>query len=275
MGSGALPLGPFDLALASVLVVIAGLVSIALQLQIARRLAIAAARTVVQLLAVGYVLVWVFRADTPWVVLAAFAVMTIAAARAAVQRSGRSYSGVYLHAFITLLAVGAITTGAVTQVVIGVDPWYQPQYLIPLLGMVFGNSLTGISLSLDHLLETLDERRDHIELALALGATSWEAAREPLREAVRRGMIPIINAMTVAGIVSLPGMMTGQILAGSDPLQAVAYQIVVMFMLAAATSLGCMMTALWVHRRLFSERHQLLVERIERAKKTQSSKIRR
>jgi len=267
MASGALPLGPLELAIASALVFVAGLVSVLLGLHIERRLAIAAARTVVQLLLVGYVLVWVFRADTPWLVLAALGLMTVAAARAAVRRSGRSYRGAYLDAFITLLAVGVITTGAVTQVVIGVDPWYQPQYVIPLLGMVFGNSLTGISLSLDHLLETLDERREQIEMALALGATSWEAARAPLREAVRRGMIPIINAMTVAGIVSLPGMMTGQILAGSDPMRAVAYQIVVMFMLAAATALGCMMTTLWVHRRLFSERHQLLIERIERAKK--------
>jgi len=171
---------------------------------------------------------------------------------------------VYLQAFVTLLLTGALTTGVVTQAVIGVTPWYQPQYLIPLLGMVLGNSLTGISLCLDDLLEALDERRDRIEMALALGATSWEATRDVLRAAVRRGMIPIINSMTVAGIVSLPGMMTGQILAGSDPMRAVAYQIVVMFMLAGATALGCMLTALLVFRRLFSPRHQLLVEHIRR-----------
>ncbi len=259
-----LPIGPVDLMVAAALVVVAGAVSVALGLGLGKRLAIASARTAVQLLVVGYVLVFIFRADTPWLVMGALLVMTVAAGRAAVERSSRRFRGAYLDAFFVLLITGAVTTGAVTQIVIGVKPWYQPQYLIPLLGMVLGNSLTGISLCLDHLLESFDERRDRIEMALALGATSWEASRDSLRDAVRRGMIPIINAMTVAGVVSLPGMMTGQILAGSDPMLAVVYQIVVMFMLAAATALGSMMTALLVQRRLFNSHHQLMVERIER-----------
>jgi putative ABC transport system permease protein len=186
----------------------------------------------------------------------------VAAGRAAVQRSTRRYRGVYGQTFITLLLTGSITTAVVTQAVIGIEPWYRAQYVIPLLGMVFGNALTGISLSLDHLLESLDERRDRIEVALSLGASGWEASRDSLRDAVRRGMIPIINAMTVAGLVSLPGMMTGQILAGADPMVAVLYQIVVMFMIAAATAMGCILTALAVQRRLFNARHQLLVDDI-------------
>jgi putative ABC transport system permease protein len=262
LASGAIPLGARDLAVAAALVLVAGAISVVLRLKMERRLLVASLRTTVQLLLVGYLLSWIFAADTPWLVLAAFAVMTVAAGRAAVQRSSRRYAGAYVHAFVTLMVTGSLTTMAVTQLVIGVQPWYQPQYLIPLLGMVFGNSLTGISLSLDHLLESFDERRDRIELELSLGASAWEAARDSLAGAVRRGMIPIINAMTVAGLVSLPGMMTGQILAGADPLDAVAYQIVVMFMLAAATSLGCMLTALAVQRRIFNARHQLRHERI-------------
>jgi len=264
LSAGAVPLGPMQILISAALVVLAGAISLALGLGLEKRLAIAALRTVVQLLLVGYVLVFVFGADTPWLVLAALMVMTIAAGRAAVQRSRRTFRGVYVQTFITLLLTGTVTIVVVTQVVIEIKPWYEPQYVIPLLGMVFGNSLTGISLCLDNLLETLDERRERIELELCLGASAWEACRDSLREAVRRGMIPIINAMTVVGIVSLPGMMTGQILAGADPMAAVAYQIVVMFMLAAATALGSMMTALWVYRRLFNHRHQLLAERIER-----------
>jgi len=165
-----------------------------------------------------------------------------------------------------LAVSGALTTTVVTQAVIGVRPWYEPQYVIPLAGMVLGNALNGISLCLDQLLETLDERRELIETALALGATSWEAARDVLRDAVRTGMIPNINSMSVAGIVALPGMMTGQILAGSDPVQAVAYQIVVMFMIAAATSLGCMIIALLTFARMFNRSHQLLSEDIVQRK---------
>jgi putative ABC transport system permease protein len=100
-------------------------------------------------------------------------------------------------------------------------------------------------------------RRPEIETELSHGASAWEAAQEPLQAAVRRGMVPTINSMLVVGIVSLPGMMTGQILAGSDPLQAVKYQIVVMFMLAAAAALGCMLIVLLAFRRLFNARHQL------------------
>lgn len=261
---GAHPLTPFDLVVAAGLVIAAGSISVALGLGLERRLAWAATRTVVQLLAVGYILDWVFGADHAGLVLAVLLVMTIAATRAAVQRSSRSFSGVYAQTFVTLLITGTLTTGTVTQIVIGVSPWYEPQYVIPLMGMVFGNGLTGITLCLDHLLETLDERRDRIEMLLSLGATGWEAARDSLREAIRRGMIPIINAMSVAGIVSLPGMMTGQILAGESPLVAVAYQVVVMFMIAAATALGAMLTALLVHRHLFDEQHRLRAERILR-----------
>ncbi len=260
--AGVIPLGPMDLLVGAGLVVFAGLVSLVFGLGLERRLAVAALRTAVQLLLVGYLLVFIFEASSPWPVLAVVLVMTLAASRAAVQRPGRAYRGIYVQTFVTLLVSGAATTAAVTQVVIGVEPWYQPQYVIPLLGMVFGNSLTGISLCLDHLLEMLDERRDRIEMALALGATAWEAARDSLRSAVRRGMIPIINSMTVAGIVALPGMMTGQILAGADPLTAVAYQIIVMFMISAATALGCIVTALLVFRRLFNARHQLMASRI-------------
>jgi putative ABC transport system permease protein len=265
LSAGAQPLEPRDLLIAAALVVVAGAISVGFGLGMHKRLAVAATRTVLQLTMVGYVLVYVFSADAPWLVMLSFGLMTFAASRAAVARSSRRFRGVYLSSFITLLITATLTTGVVTQVVIGVEPWYRPQYVIPLLGMVLGNSLTGISLCLDHLLETLDERRDRIECALALGATSWEAARGSLRDAVRRGMIPIINAMTVAGIVSLPGMMTGQILQGADPMSAVAYQIVVMFMLAAATALGGMITVLLVFRRLFNERHQLLSDAIDRA----------
>ena len=129
--------------------------------------------------------------------------------------------------------------------------------------MVLGNSLTGISLCLDSLLERFDAGRPEIEMWLALGATRWEAARGALRDGVRRGMVPMLNAMTVVGIVSLPGMMTGQILAGASPLEAVRYQIVVMFMLAASSAVGSILIALLVWRRAFNDRHQLRADRIQ------------
>ncbi|MCA9597914.1 MAG: iron export ABC transporter permease subunit FetB [Myxococcales bacterium] len=263
---GAIPLGPGQLAIAAALVVIAGGVSVALRLGLEKKLGVAALRTVVQLLLVGYVLEWVFRIEQPVVLAGVLLVMTAAAGRAAVQRSSRSFAGARLGAFFTLVLTGLSTTFTVTAIIVGVRPWYHAQYVIPLLGMVLGNSLTGVSLALDSLLTDLDEHKDRVEMELSLGATRWEAARDPLSQAVRRGMIPILNSMTVVGIVSLPGMMTGQILEGASPLAAVKYQIVVMFMLAASTSLGSMGVALYVFRRLFNDRHQLRAERITRSK---------
>ena len=250
-------LGAVHLALATVLILVTGIVSLTLRLRIERQLAIASLRTVVQLLLIGYVLQWVFQIDSAAAILAIVTVMILAATRAAVQRPSRTFHGVAWRAGLTLVLSGLLTTIAVTSIIIGVQPWYQPQYLIPLLGMVLGNGLTATSLCLDILLETLSEQRAEVEMELALGATRWEAARDRLARAVRRGMIPIINTMMVVGVVSLPGMMTGQILAGADPFQAVKYQIVVMFMIAAATSLACIIMVLLVYKRLFSAKHQL------------------
>ena len=246
-----------DLVAAAGLLLMAGMLSLVLRLGLEKRLLVAGLRTVVQLLAVGYVLRFIFTGEKALVVTAMAAVMITAAGHAAVQRSGRTFAGVHLVAFLALIASAGATIWIVTGVVIGAEPWWRPRLMIPLLGMILGNGLTGISLCLDTLLEQLHERRAAVEADLACGATRWEAAREPLREAVRKGMIPIVNAMSVAGLVSLPGMMTGQILAGAEPLQAVRYQIVVMFMIAAATSLGSIMVAVLVYRRMFNERHQL------------------
>jgi putative ABC transport system permease protein len=258
-----IPLDAVDLAVAGVLVLVAGGVSLALRLDLERQLAWASLRTVVQLLLIGHILTWIFDIDSVPALFAVLAVMIVAAGRAAVQRSSRTYKGVHSGAIVTLAITALITTFTVTAGVIGVDPWYRPQYVIPLLGMVLGNGLTGISLCLDRLLERFSERSDLVEMELALGATRWEAARESVSSAVRTGMIPIINSMMVVGLVSLPGMMTGQILSGTDPVEAVKYQIVVMFMLAGGTSLGCITIALLGYRRLFNERHQLESDRIK------------
>ena len=253
----AITLDFIDLGIASALIVLTGTVSFVLRLGLERQLAVAAVRTVVQLLLVGYVLNWVFGLDNPWAVGGLALIMVAAASRAAVQRPRHTFTGITGRAFLSLAASGLLTTLMVTTVIIKVEPWYRPQYVIPLLGMILGNGLTGLSLCLDQLLETFAERRARVELELALGATRWEAARGPVADGVRRGMIPIINSMMVVGIVSLPGMMTGQILAGENPLNAVKYQIVVMFMIAASAAFSSLFMGWFVFRSAFNPRHQL------------------
>ena len=128
--------------------------------------------------------------------------------------------------------------------------------------MILGNTLNGISLGMDRLGDELATKHNQVDTLLALGATRWEAARASVQQAVRTGMIPMLNMMMIVGVVSLPGMMTGQLLAGTKPDQAVMYQIVIMFLLAAGTSLGTVSVVLLGYRRLFTAEHQFLPERL-------------
>src|SRR5690606_33448060 len=165
---GAIPIDDWHLALSAALVLSAGIISVALRLNIEKRLAVASLRTVVQLLLIGYVLGWVFALREPFLVLVLLTLMIAAASSAAVRRSSRRFRGVHGLAFATLALTGLATTIGTTERVIGVKPWWRPQYLVPLLGMVLGNGLTGISLCLDDLLASLAEQRDKVEMELAL-----------------------------------------------------------------------------------------------------------
>jgi putative ABC transport system permease protein len=147
-------------------------------------------------------------------------------------------------------------------VVIGTEPWYTPQYAIPLLGMMLGNTMNGVALALDRLTSSAWQQSAIIETRLSLGQEWNEAIADITRDSVRTGMLPIINAMAAAGIVSLPGMMTGQILSGTPPLEAVKYQILIMFMIAAGTGFATMIATWLGARRLFDERQRLCLNRL-------------
>jgi putative ABC transport system permease protein len=209
-----------------------------------------------QLLLVGLVLQWVFSRSSWYVVIGLMIFMVIVAGVSAVQRTERRFPGMWADSILSMWASSWMVAAVALFLVVDVEPWFTPQYAIPLLGMILGNTLTGISLGLDRFSNELVERRNEVEGLLALGATRWEAARGSVRTAVRTGMIPILNSMMVVGIVSLPGMMTGQLLAGVDPIQAVRYQVVIMFFIASATGLGTVGVVLLAYRRLFNARHQ-------------------
>jgi len=248
--------------LATLLILINGGVSLALQLGLERRLLYAAVRMTVQLLLVGLVLRWVFAQQQWFVVVGLASVMASVAGVAAVRRVKHRYRGIWLDSVISVWASSWFVTGLALTLILPVRPWYLPQYAIPLLGMVLGNTLTGISLGLDRIGEDLTTQRLRVETLLALGATRWEAASPSIQQAIRTAMIPTLNTMMVVGIVSLPGLMTGQLLAGVDPVQAVKYQIVIMFLIASGTALGTMGVVLFSYRRLFNAAHQFLYWRI-------------
>jgi putative ABC transport system permease protein len=258
MGQPYLELSYFQVGLAALLIVINGAISVLLELGLERRLMIAAVRTVAQLLAIGFVLDLVFRWNRWYVVLAMMVIMTLIAGAAAADRAEIRYPGIWSRSVAATWIGSWIMAALALLVIVRVRPWYTPQYAIPLLGMILGNTLNGVSLGLERLGAELSGNRDQVETLLALGATRWEAARRPIRQAVRTGLVPTINAMMVVGIVTLPGMMTGQLLSGTSPIEAVKYQIVIMFLIASGTALGTVLVVLLSYRRLFNEDHQFL-----------------
>jgi putative ABC transport system permease protein len=254
----------WKLALAALLILALAATGYLARLGITRSLLIAAIRTVIQLALIGLVLEALFASSAfYWVALLAL-VMLLVAGREVVARQGRRLQGWWAFGIGTgamFVSSFTVTILALT-VVIGPDPWYAPQYAIPLLGMMLGNTMTGVSLALDRLNESVWRQRAVIENRLMLGQT-WQQALEGIRrEAMRSGMMPSINAMAAAGIVSLPGMMTGQILAGSPPAVAVKYQILVMLIITVGTGFGAVMAVFWGGRRLFDERERLRLDRL-------------
>ena len=261
----------WQLSVAVSLILISAAISAALRLDLGWRLLLAAVRTTAQLLLIGYVLKWLFEPGRAWYfVLAMMSAMTLIAGISAVRRNDRRYDGIWADSIISMWATSWLMTAIALFGIVQVQgaaqhaSWYNPRYAIPLLGMLLGNTISAVSLSVDRLANELASKRDQVDTLLALGATRWEAGRWAVQQAVRVGMVPTINTMMVAGLVSLPGMMTGQMIAGQDPGQAARYQIMIMFLIAAGTSLGTFSVVLLAYRRLFTADHQFRPARLRK-----------
>ncbi len=181
------------------------------------------ARMLIQLLAVGYVLTFVFETDRPLVIGGVVALMIGVAAWIALRPLAARGIRLYLVTVVALSANGLAMLGIVTQLVLDLPRFFEPRFVVPLAGMVFANAMNTVSLAAE---------RFEAEQGRGL---EYEGAR---RVALEAALIPQINALLAVGLVSLPGMMTGQILSGIDPLVAVRYQIVVMCMTFGSAGLG-------------------------------------
>ena len=216
-------------------------------------------RAFIQLFLVGLVLDVIFElSQLGWILAISGLMLCIAGFEVASRQSKKfkGWIGFGIGSFSMFLSSFVITFFALT-IVIQNKPWYLPQYAIPLLGMLLGNTMNGISISLDRLTQTVFEKKEKIEQKLVLGFSKMKAVQDIRNDSIRSGLIPVFNSMATAGIVSLPGMMTGQILAGIPPVEAVKYQIVIYFLIGTGTGLGVIAStwlATWI---LFDERHRL------------------
>jgi len=253
-----------DILLASLTIAVNAGLSIAMRLGLGQRLVIAALRMVVQLTLVGLVLKALFSVASPVLTGFTILIMILFAGREAMARQHRRFHGWWSYG----LGTGSMMTAGVIVLIFGLttqispDPWYDPRYAIPLMGMILGNTMNGVSIGLDRMIAGVVDRRAAIEARLCLGAEAKEAFRPVVSDALRAAFIPTINGMSAAGIVSLPGMMTGQILAGADPVEAVKYQIIIMFLIAGGTGIGSFAAVYFARQRLTDSRHRLRLDRL-------------
>jgi putative ABC transport system permease protein len=257
-------LSTWNLALAASMIVLLAAVSLLLRLGITRSVLVSGTRMILQLSLVGLILHWVFAQTNPlWVALIALTMVAVGGIEI-MRRQTRRFAGFWGYGVGTLsmLTSSFLLTSLALTAVIRVEPWYTPQYAIPLLGMMLGNTMNGVSLGIDRLTQTAWQQRQVIEARLALGETAINAIGDIRRESMRAALMPIINAMSIIGLVSLPGMMTGQILAGNDPAEAVKYQIMIMCFIGGGTGLGSVVAVSLASHRLFDLRQRLRLDRL-------------
>jgi putative ABC transport system permease protein len=257
-------LDTWDLALSALLLLGVAALSLLLQLNIERRLLLAGLRCALQLALVGLVLTKLFELVSPWWTSLAALAMVLFAGREIMARQERGFQPLWAYGIGTsamLMAATLVTVFALTTTV-RPDPWYDPRYALPLLGMILGNTLTGIALGLQRLTEGARQQRAGIEALLCLGATRRTALLPVTRQALTTALMPIINSLAATGLVSLPGMMTGQILAGVEPLEAVKYQLMIMFLIAGGTTLGAVVAVFAGIHRLTDNRDRLRLDRL-------------
>ncbi|MBD2076469.1 iron export ABC transporter permease subunit FetB [Phormidium sp. FACHB-592] len=242
-----------------------GMMAIAIALSAWQRLglewnlAVATGRTVMQLLVVGYVLAAVFALRNPWAVLMVLGVMLAIATIVARNRISKKVPHMLPLVGGSILISTVLTLAYTSLLVIRPQVWYEPQYVIPLAGIVLGNAMNGAAIVGERLVSTLNNSQLEIETHLSLGATPQQAIAQYRKDAIKAGLIPTVNTMMVVGIVTLPGIMTGQILAGADPLLAATYQMLVMFMLAFATLTTTLLVSWGICRQFFNQAAQLVL----------------
>lgn len=228
-----------------------------------RPLVVATTRLVLQMMLLALVLRAIVAANNAWLVLAIAVVMLATAAHTVGARQGRRRWEIRLEAFGAMATSTVVVMAVSIRLALKIEPWYDALTVIPMLGMILGNSVTAVALAAERFESDLRADRDLVELRLSLGATARQAATPALRAGVSAGLSPILNNMMIAGIVAIPGMTTGQLLAGADVGQAIRYQILLYLAIAATVTISVLILLAIRLRRRFTPAHQLRRETLE------------
>jgi putative ABC transport system permease protein len=236
------------------------------QLGIEWKLTVGLLRAIVQLLLLGFVLLsFLFSVQSLPLILLYLAAMLLIAATEVTNRQVRTYDGQFWDAVTACFVGGGICGIFTSAVVFAPSPWWNPRVFVPSAGMIIGNSVSGPAVSMDRLLSDITDKKHETEVRLALGATGFEAMLPTVRAAVLAAMMPNLNTLAIVGVVSIPGMMTGQLLGGSTPLVAAEYQMAILFMITATTTISTYLAVvLATHHAVLSPEQRLTPERIRK-----------
>lgn len=215
---------------------------------------VATIRSIIQLFIIGYILQFVFEAEHPVFILLMVLLM-VGAAVENVRKKGLFIKGITWKVTATIIFIEVLTQGILLG--LNITP-PTAQYIIPISGMVIGNSMVLSILFLNRFLSEIEAYEDETELILSLGGTPKQAIHSQLTSSIKASMIPTIESQKTMGLVQLPGMMSGQIIAGADPLQAVMFQLLILFLLLTTAAVSSVMLGYLSYPALFNERMQLL-----------------
>ena len=238
----------WGLLIALGMVAVAAIISELMHMGIGKTLMWSSCRALVQLCAMGFIIGYVIRSNNVWMVFSLMAVMLVAAVQIVMSRARGIPKGLAGPIFLSLVITMLLMLALVTELI----PWYAPQLVVPLTGMLLGNTVTALAVGLSRFYESMEERRDEVDMMLALGATPWESARPSIVSSIRLGLLPTTASLASSGIVTIPGMMAGQVLAGGDPLNAAKYQFVVLDAIAALTLLADGLIMVMIYRTCFT-----------------------
>ncbi|MBP1763232.1 MAG: hypothetical protein H6Q65_290 [Firmicutes bacterium] len=258
MNSSVMDLSILQLSIAYVFILILLVIFKSRGIKREKQILIATVRMTIQLTVMGYVLMLVFDHASWWLTASMITIMIAFAIYNAIKRVKNKMSKQLQKMIMVSMVTGALITAVFfIIVVLQVRPWFNPQYFIPISGMIVGNCMTGIALGANKLCSDMDEKRVIIENSLMLGATPAQATKEIVNDAFDSAILPTMNNMLTMGIVSLPGMMTGQILSGTFPLTAIKYQIGIMLAILGATALTTIMFVMLGYRTFFTKDNRL------------------
>jgi len=242
------------LFLTLIFVAFAVLLSVWQRIGLQKDILIGTVRAAIQLIAVGYILQAIFELKS-WIYIAAMISVMITVATLNARKKGKGFQGIGWRIAFAITSTEILTMGLLLSLKI-IDP--SPRYVIPISGMIIGNGMVVSGLFLNRLRSEIETRREEIKVYLGLGATSKQAISHVMRNTVKASMLPTIDGMKTVGLVQLPGMMTGMIVAGADPIEAVRYQILIMYSFTSSAAITAIFLGILTHSLLFTKTHQFI-----------------